>query len=91
MTRAYGYGLLVRAHGAVQDPRSWPLWHDMRSSGMALVSTTIGCIVEALVPDGDLQAALSCEASMRLVVRVARRKQTVTTNRPPNCGSWLCR
>ena len=59
MASAYEYGVLISADGAAQDLRSvWLLGRELQSSGMAVAVATIGCIVEALVSNGDAQSAV---------------------------------
>lgn len=55
---AQGYGSVIRANGIIGDlegvRRSWD---EMRSRGVALSSITLGCMVEALVTNGDVEGA----------------------------------
>mmetsp|Transcript_13006 Transcript_13006/g.29606 ORF Transcript_13006/g.29606 Transcript_13006/m.29606 type:complete len:708 (-) Transcript_13006:11-2134(-) len=55
---AHTYGSLIRAFGALQDlGGAWDSWREMRSMGILPTSVTFGCMVEALVSNGDTDGA----------------------------------
>lgn len=48
-------GTLIKAYGYVSDIEgAWRVWNDMRAKGLCLSSITIGCMVEAMVSNGDV-------------------------------------
>merc|ERR1719158_1797779 len=50
------YGSIIRAYGYVQDIQgAWDTWHEMRKQHIAPISVTLGCMVEALVTNGDIE------------------------------------
>lgn len=54
-TTAATCGTLIKAYGCVRDVEGvWRVWNDMRSRGLRLSSITIGCMVEAVVSNGDV-------------------------------------
>jgi len=64
---AYTYGSVIRAFGFMQDIQGvWATWNEMRSKDILPTSTTLGCMVEALVMnDGP-------EAGHKLISEVLR-------------------
>eukprot|EP00929_Paragymnodinium_shiwhaense_P009755 TRINITY_DN114054_c0_g1_i1.p1 TRINITY_DN114054_c0_g1~~TRINITY_DN114054_c0_g1_i1.p1 ORF type:complete len:791 (+),score=203.75 TRINITY_DN114054_c0_g1_i1:89-2374(+) len=49
------FGTLIKAYGHVKDvPGVWRCWKVMRSRHVKLTSVTIGCMVEAVVSNGDV-------------------------------------
>merc|ERR1719491_2573498 len=51
---AHTFASLIRAYGYVQDVKGvWATWHDMKKQHVAPISVTLGCMVEALVTNGD--------------------------------------
>jgi pentatricopeptide repeat protein len=50
------YASIIRAYGYVQDIKgAWDTWHEMRRQHIAPISVTLGCMVEALVTNGDIE------------------------------------
>mmetsp|Transcript_130357 Transcript_130357/g.237015 ORF Transcript_130357/g.237015 Transcript_130357/m.237015 type:complete len:1015 (+) Transcript_130357:136-3180(+) len=50
------YGSIIRAYGFVQDIANvWDTWREMRSRHILPTSVTLGCMVEALVTNGDVE------------------------------------
>lgn len=61
---AHSYGSLVRAYGFLKDlDGAWGEWREMRARHIVPTTITTGCMVEALVSNGDPDAghALICE------------------------------
>mmetsp|Transcript_77027 Transcript_77027/g.237831 ORF Transcript_77027/g.237831 Transcript_77027/m.237831 type:complete len:1025 (+) Transcript_77027:111-3185(+) len=57
LTGAQTFGSLIRSYGVLKDLRgAWEMWGQMRKRKIALTSITIGCMVEALVTNGDPEA-----------------------------------
>lgn len=55
---AHTFGSLIRAHGFIQDLRGvWSTWRGMRSRHILPTSITLGCMIEALVSNDDIEAA----------------------------------
>jgi pentatricopeptide repeat protein len=53
---AHTYGSIIRAYGYVQDIKgAWDAWHEMRKQHITPISVTLGCMVEALVTNGDIE------------------------------------
>jgi len=53
---AHTYGSIIRAYGYVQDIRgAWDTWNDMVRLHITPINVTLGCMVEALVTNGDLE------------------------------------
>mmetsp|Transcript_31065 Transcript_31065/g.56495 ORF Transcript_31065/g.56495 Transcript_31065/m.56495 type:complete len:1046 (+) Transcript_31065:176-3313(+) len=51
------YGSIIRAYGFVQDVRAvWDTWKEMRTRRIVPTSVTLGCMVEALVTNGETEA-----------------------------------
>jgi pentatricopeptide repeat protein len=72
-------GSLIRAHGYVGDIDGvWNVWTDMRKQHITPTSITLGCMVEALVTNGSVDAAYEvlhdmlnepqCKASVNAVI-----------------------
>jgi len=54
---AHTYGSIIRAYGYVQDVAGvWETWREMRTCHILPTSITLGCMVEALVANGDVEA-----------------------------------
>merc|ERR1719161_240525 len=52
---AHTFGSLIKAYGHAKDMDSvWACWRDMRSRHIPPTSITIGCMVEAVVSNGDV-------------------------------------
>jgi pentatricopeptide repeat protein len=50
------YGSIIRAYGFVNDVRgAWETWREMRSRQIVPTSVTLGCMVEAVVSNGDVE------------------------------------
>merc|ERR1719487_980590 len=55
---AHTYGSLIKAYGHAKDIASvWRCWKEMRSRHIRPTSITIGCMVEAVVNNGDAEGA----------------------------------
>jgi len=53
---AHTYGSIIRAYGYVQDMKgAWDTWHEMRKLHITPISVTLGCMVEAVVTNGDIE------------------------------------
>lgn len=53
---AHTYSSIIRACGYVQDiEAARDTWHQMRRQHIAPISVTLGCMVEALVTNGDIE------------------------------------
>mmetsp|Transcript_115177 Transcript_115177/g.199067 ORF Transcript_115177/g.199067 Transcript_115177/m.199067 type:complete len:664 (-) Transcript_115177:22-2013(-) len=51
------YGYLIRAYGALQNVKGvWDTWREMKIRRVAPDSVTLGCVVEALVQNGSVEA-----------------------------------
>jgi len=51
---AHTYGSIIRAYGFVRDQEGvWDTWKEMRMRRISPTSVTLGCMVEALVTNGD--------------------------------------
>jgi len=51
---AHTYGSIIRAYGFVKDLEGvWDTWREMRMRRISPTSVTLGCMVEALVSNGD--------------------------------------
>jgi len=51
---AHTYGSIIRAYGFVRDLEGvWDTWREMRMRRISPTSVTLGCMVEALVTNGD--------------------------------------
>jgi len=50
------YANIIRAYGYVQDMKgAWDTWNDMTRQHVTPISVTLGCMVEALVTNGDIE------------------------------------
>eukprot|EP00418_Pyrodinium_bahamense_P099198 CAMPEP_0179048432 /NCGR_PEP_ID=MMETSP0796-20121207/19706_1 /TAXON_ID=73915 /ORGANISM="Pyrodinium bahamense, Strain pbaha01" /LENGTH=1014 /DNA_ID=CAMNT_0020744901 /DNA_START=91 /DNA_END=3135 /DNA_ORIENTATION=+ len=57
LNSAHTFGSVIRAYGFVQDIQgAWSMWNQMRTRNIIPTSITIGCMVEALVQNGDPDA-----------------------------------
>jgi pentatricopeptide repeat protein len=55
---AHTYGSLIKAYGRVHDVDGiWRCWKEMRSRHIKPSSITLGCMVEAVVSNGDTEGA----------------------------------
>eukprot|EP00930_Biecheleria_cincta_P050441 TRINITY_DN3560_c0_g1_i1.p1 TRINITY_DN3560_c0_g1~~TRINITY_DN3560_c0_g1_i1.p1 ORF type:complete len:956 (-),score=215.22 TRINITY_DN3560_c0_g1_i1:175-3042(-) len=55
---AHTYGSVIRGHGFVGDLQGvWGTWRCMRRSNVLPTSITLGCMVEALVTNDDIESA----------------------------------
>jgi len=55
---AHTYGSIIRAYGYVQDLDSvWSSWREMKRRNIVPTAVTLGCMVEALVTNHDVEAA----------------------------------
>merc|ERR1719262_1134740 len=55
---AHTYGSLIKAHGHAKDvDGAWRCWKEMRSRHIKPTSITMGCMVEAIVNNGDTEGA----------------------------------
>jgi len=62
----HAYGSVIRAYGYVQDMRGvWDTWHEMKKQHVVPISVTLGCMVEALVTNGDVEGAYESIQEMR--------------------------
>jgi len=58
--RAYTYGSIIRAYGLSKDIRGvWEAWNQMKSQKVVPTPLVMGCLVEALVSNGDPDSAYS--------------------------------
>lgn len=54
VTGAHTFGSLIKAYGAAKDmDGAWRCWKTMRSQHIKPTSITIGCMIEAVVSNGD--------------------------------------
>jgi pentatricopeptide repeat protein len=55
VTGAHTFGSLIKAYGCAKDiGGAWRCWKEMRSQHIRPTSITIGCMVEAVVSNGDV-------------------------------------
>jgi len=55
ITGAHTFGSLIKAYGCAKDiSGAWRCWKEMRSQHIRPTSITIGCMVEAVVSNGDV-------------------------------------
>jgi len=67
---AHTYGSLIKAYGHARDLTSiWRCWKEMRSRHIKPTSITLGCMVEAIVSNGD------CEGAYDLIHQVQEDEQ----------------
>jgi pentatricopeptide repeat protein len=56
---SHTYGSLIKAYGHAKDIDSiWRCWKEMRSRHIQPTSITVGCMIEAIVNNGDTEGAL---------------------------------
>merc|ERR1740130_420482 len=76
---SHTYGSLIKAYGHVWDIDGvWQCWKEMRSRYIKPTSITLGCMVEAVVSNGDTEGAFDlihqmqdddeCSASLNSVI-----------------------
>jgi pentatricopeptide repeat protein len=59
VTGAHTFGSLIKAYGHARDVNgAWRCWKEMRTRHIKPTSITIGCMVEAIVSNGDPEGAL---------------------------------
>lgn len=64
--QAHTYGSLIRACGYVEDVRgAWDAWNAMKRAHIVPISVTLGCMVEALVTNGDAEGGYELIQEMR--------------------------
>jgi len=65
VTNARSFGSLIKAYGFVKDvPGAWRCWRELHSQHLKLTSVTIGCMVEAVVSNGDVDGGHELIASL---------------------------
>jgi len=58
ITGSHTYGSLIKAYGHARDIDGiWRCWREMRSRHIKPTSITVGCMVEAIVSNGDSEGA----------------------------------
>lgn len=58
VTGSHTFGSLIKAYGFAKDMKgAWRCWNEMMSRRIRPSSITLGCMVEAIVNNGDTQAA----------------------------------
>lgn len=63
---SHTFGSLIKAYGHVKDIDGvWRCWKDMRSRHIKPTSITLGCMVEAVVSNGDTEGAYELIHQMR--------------------------
>jgi len=63
---SHTYGSLIKAHGHARDLEAvWRCWGEMRSRHIKPTSITLGCMVEAVVCNGDTEGAYELIHQMR--------------------------
>jgi len=63
---AHTFGSLIKAYGHAQDIDGvWRCWKDMRSRHIRPTSITMGCMVEAVVNNGDTEGAYELICQMQ--------------------------
>jgi len=63
---AHTYGSIIRAYGFVNDVQSaWATWKDMRARHVLPTAITVGCMVEAVVSNGDPEAGYELIQDLR--------------------------
>merc|ERR1719223_1277741 len=66
ITGSHTYGSLIKAYGHAKDIRgAWRCWKEMRSRHIKPTSITLGCMVEAIVANGDTDGAYDLLHQMR--------------------------
>lgn len=67
------YGSLIRAYGSVNDMQGvWDMWREMRQRHIVPTSITLGCMVEAVVANGDP------DGGYEIICEVLQDKQTTS-------------
>jgi pentatricopeptide repeat protein len=57
VTGPHTYGSIIRAYGFVKDVGgAWYAWKEMQKQNIVPTSITLGCMVETLVTNGDIEA-----------------------------------
>mmetsp|Transcript_33761 Transcript_33761/g.66419 ORF Transcript_33761/g.66419 Transcript_33761/m.66419 type:complete len:429 (+) Transcript_33761:2-1288(+) len=65
VTGAHTFGSLIKAYGYVKDiSGAWRCWKQMRSRHVKPTSITIGCMVEAVVTNGDVDGGYELITSL---------------------------
>merc|ERR1719160_2190269 len=55
---SHTYGSLIKAHGHAKDVEgAWRCWKEMRTRLIKPTSITLGCMIEAVVNNGDADGA----------------------------------
>merc|ERR1719460_1185848 len=63
---SHTYGSLIKAHGHTKDIAGiWRCWKEMRSRHIKPTSITLGCMVEAIVNNGDTEGAFDLIQQMQ--------------------------
>merc|ERR1719198_666757 len=63
---SHTYGSLIKAYGHAKDINGvWRCWKEMRSRHITPTSITLGCMVEAIVSNGDTEGAFELIHQMR--------------------------
>lgn len=66
VTGSHTFGSLIKAYGHAKDIDSvWRCWKDMRSRHIRPTSITLGCMVEAVVSNGDTEGAFELIHQMK--------------------------
>jgi len=66
INNVHTYATIIRGYGSFGDVQGvWETWAEMRSRHVAPSSVTLGCMVEALVSNGDLEAGYELIQEMR--------------------------
>mmetsp|Transcript_29583 Transcript_29583/g.70964 ORF Transcript_29583/g.70964 Transcript_29583/m.70964 type:complete len:1064 (+) Transcript_29583:223-3414(+) len=59
VTGAHTFGSLIKAYGHAKDVEGvWRCWREMRSRHIRPTAITLGCMVEAVVSNGDVEGGL---------------------------------
>jgi len=78
------YGSMIKAYGRARDTkRVWELWEQMTKSNAQLTSITLGCMVEALVANGQ------CNEALTLVMGILKDDTTKPLVNTVICSSIL--
>lgn len=65
VTGAHTFGSLIKAYGYAKDVAgAWRCWKEMRSQHVKPTSITIGCMVEAVVTNGDVDGGYELISSL---------------------------
>merc|ERR1719323_1180868 len=66
ITGSHTFGSLIKAHGRAGDIDAvWACWREMRGRHVRPTSITLGCMVEAVVSNGDTEGAYELVHHMR--------------------------